>query len=342
MTKPNPILVEVYRGGELESFHRGVICLVNEKGRITYSEGDVQQICYPRSALKFFQVIPLIESGAAEHFGFTLEEIALMCGSHNGEPEHVRVANSILQKIGLDEKSLRCGPQLPTLKKDVQELYRHNESPRQIHNNCSGKHSGFLALAKFMKADLDHYNDPAHPVQQAIQQVTEEMYEYPAELMSVAVDGCSAPIYSIPVYNQALAYKNLAWAERFGEKRKKACETVIKAVSTYPFMVAGSGRYCTDMMQLCGSRVIGKTGAEGIYCLSFLKEKAGACIKIDDGKMLPQYNIAQKMIEASGIFKAEELKPLQHYLHDELKNYNKIVTGEINVAAQVLNTPLFS
>lgn len=338
----NPILVEVFRGGELESFHRGVICVVNERGKVTYSEGDIQQICYPRSALKFFQVIPLIESGAADHFGFTLEEIALMCGSHNGEAEHVRVAESILKKIGLDKSYLRCGPQLPTLKKDIQSLYKADKNPEHIHNNCSGKHSGFLAMAKFMKADLEDYNNPQHPLQQAIMQVAEEMYEYPAEMMSIAVDGCSAPIFSIPVYNQALAYKNLASATRFGEQRAKACQTVIKAISSYPFMVAGSQRYCTDLMQHCGNRVVGKTGAEGIYCLSFLQEKAGVCIKIDDGKMLPQYNVAQKVIEASGIFNQETLSPLRHYLRDELKNYNKITTGEIKVSETILKAPLFA
>ena len=337
----NPILVEVYRGGELESFHRGVICVVNDKGEILYSAGNVEQICYPRSALKFFQVLPLLESGAAEHYGFTLEEIALMCGSHNGEPEHVRVASSILQKTGLDKSYLRCGPQLPTLKKDIQELYRNNQSPEHIHNNCSGKHAGFLAMTQFMQADLATYNHPEHPLQKAIIEVVEEMYEYPFSKMKIGLDGCSAPIFSIPVINQAIAYKNLASPSKFSDKRKKACETVIKAISTYPFMVGGSQRYCTDMMAICGERIVGKTGAEGVYCLSFLKEKIGVAIKIDDGKMLPQYNVAQKLIEATGIFTADQLKPLHHYAEEELKNYNKLSTGVIKVAAEILNNPIF-
>lgn len=336
----NPILVEVYRGGELESFHRGVICVVNKDGDTIYSAGNTEQICYPRSALKFFQVLPLLESGAAEHFGFTLEEIALMCGSHNGEPEHVRVAESILKKAGLDKSHLRCGPQLPTLKKDIQELYRNGQSPEQIHNNCSGKHAGFLAMSRFLGADLESYNSPEHPLQQAIIEVVEEMYEYPFSKMKIGLDGCSAPIFSIPVVNQAIGYKNLANPAKFSAKRQKACAAVIEAITRYPFMVAGTQRYCTDMMALCGDRIIGKTGAEGVYCMAFLKEQIGVAIKIDDGKMLPQYNVAQKLIEATGIFTAEQLAPLHHYAEEELKNYNKLTTGVIKVADNVLTSSI--
>lgn len=326
----NPVLVEVFRGGVLESFHRGVICVVNKDGEVIYSEGDIQQVCYPRSAMKLLQVLPLIELGGMEKFGFTLEEIAVMCGSHNAEPEHLRVVRSILQKIGLSEEHLHCGPQYPSSKKDADELIRTGNKPHDIHNNCSGKHAGMLALCKLLDVSHDDYLSPAHPVQKIIFDCCAEMYEYDQNKMVTALDGCSAPIFSVPVYNQAISYKNLVHPAAFGDVRQKACAMVIEAVSTYPFMVAGSKRYCTDMMQITAPAVIGKTGAEGVFSMSFTEEKLGVCIKIDDGKMLPQYNVAQALLEASGKFDAAALQPLHAYKQNELKNFNKLVTGEIN------------
>ena len=332
----NPILVEIYRENVLESFHRGVICVVNKNGDIIYSEGDVNQICYPRSAMKFFQHIPLIECGAFDHFNFTLEELAIMCGSHNGEEEHIRVVDSILSKIGLDRSYLHCGTQMPTLKKDVAELTLKGEKPQTIHNNCSGKHAGFLAMCVYMDADTKTYWKADHPLQKLIKKTVAEMHEYDEKKMVTALDGCSAPIFSIPIYNQAIAYKNLVNFNQYGDLRKRACRLIIEAVKKFPYMVAGSHRYCTDMMNICGSRIIGKTGAEGIYSLAFLNEGAAACIKIDDGKMLPQYNIAQKLIEKTNIFNSETLKPLAHYSESELKNFNHYTTGSIKTSEQIL------
>lgn len=333
----NPILVEVYRNQVLESFHRGVVCVVDKNGNVVYSEGDIQQVCYPRSAMKLIQVMPLLELGGQEKFDFTLEEIAVMCGSHNAEPEHLSVVNSILQKIGLDKENLKCGPQYPTSKRDADELIRKSEKPHHIHNNCSGKHAGMLALCQLLGVDVEDYLNAQHPIQTLILQYVEEMYEYPKEKMIAALDGCSAPIYSIPVYNQALAFKNLVNTESYPPKRKATCNTIVKAMAVYPFMVAGSMRYCTDMMKVCGSRIIGKTGAEGIFCLSLIQEKMGICVKIDDGKMLPQYNVAQAFVEATGIFSEEALLSLETYKQVDLTNFNKFVTGEIKVREGLFN-----
>lgn len=325
----NPILVETYRAGVLESFQRGVVCVVDKDGKIIYSEGDVQQICYPRSALKLIQVMPMLESGAAEHFDFTLEEIAIMCGSHNGEPEHQRVVNSILSKIGLDKDKLFCGPQYPTDREESNRLICNHEKPHHIHNNCSGKHAGFLAYCVYKGWPVENYISPEHPAQQQVLQTVEEIYEYPKEKMVTALDGCSAPIFSMPVYNQAVGYKNLVYPVKFSEKRQKACAAIIEAVTQYPYMVAGRGRYCTDMMQVCAPRIIGKTGAEGVFCLGLPGEKIGVAIKIDDGKQHAQYHVAQRFIEATGMFTPEQLAPLNNYARQEIKNFNKFTTGEI-------------
>ncbi len=328
----NPILVAIYRENVLESFHRGVICAVNKNGEIIFSAGDVNQICYPRSAMKLLQVIPLIELGGIEHFGFTLEEIALMCGSHNAENDHLLVLDSILRKCGCSRSDLLCGSQFPTHKPDADLLIRNNEKPTAAHNNCSGKHAGMLALCKLTDNTISDYIHPDHPVQILIRKACADMYEYDEHKMIMALDGCSAPIFSVPVYHQALAYKNLANPDQFDDKRKRACTLVIQAVSTYPFMVAGTKRYCTDLMTITAPKIIGKTGAEGIFCMSLTEQQIGICIKIDDGKMLPQYNVAQALVDSTGLFDKATLAPLHHYAENEIKNFNKCITGRIKTA----------
>jgi L-asparaginase II len=334
----NPVLVEIYRDQILESFHRGAICLVDREGKVIYSEGDIHQLCYPRSAMKLFQVLPLIQHGGIERFGLTAEEIAVMCGSHNAEPDHLLVVDAILAKIGLGREALQCGPQYPSSKKDANALVKAGEKPQHIHNNCSGKHAGMLAMCVLMGWRHESYTDPKHPLQQMILETCAQMYEYPKEQMITALDGCSAPIFSVPVYNQAVGFKNLVHPAAFPDPVQSACAVVLDAVSAYPFMVAGSNRYCTDMMQITAPKIIGKTGAEGIFCMSFTEQKLGVCIKIDDGKMLPQYNVAQALVEATGLFPEGELSTLHRYMEEPLTNFNKLVTGRITVRQGLFST----
>ncbi|MFA6261629.1 MAG: asparaginase [Bacteroidia bacterium] len=329
----NPILVEVYRNEVLESFHRGVVCVVDSRNQVIFSRGDIHQLCYPRSAMKLLQVIPLLEAGGMEHFDFTLEEIAIMCGSHNGEPEHIRVVRSVLGKCGLDESALQCGSQYPTAKKEADQLIRDSIKPGAIHNNCSGKHAGMLAMCILKHWPVENYLHPGHPLQQAILETCSLFYEWPKEKMVVALDGCSAPIFSVPVINQAIGYKNLINPVAYTEAVERSCAIIIEAVSGYPFMVAGTNRYCTEMLQVTAPTIIGKTGAEGIFCMGFTEHKLGVCIKIDDGKMQPQYNVAQALIEATKIFSMERLKVLHSYNQSEIRNFNKFITGEIRAAA---------
>ena len=333
----NPILVEAWRGETLESFHRGVICVVDEMNNIIYSKGDIYQECFPRSAMKFLQHIPLLESGAVEKFGFTLKEIAIMCGSHNAEEEHIDTVNSILEKIKLDRYALQCGAHYPMLSKDFVPMYASGKMPNDIHNNCSGKHAGFLALCVFNNWNIEDYLSPEHPSQLLIKKTCASMYEISESSMNYAFDGCSAPIYNVSPFHQAVGYKNLICFEKYNDARKKACKMIIDAVSQYPEMVAGTDRYCTDMMRICVSEVIGKTGAEGIFCLGFKNKKWGVCIKIDDGKMLPQYNVAQAFIKATGLFDEATLAPLEKYMHDDIKNWNLKSTGRLKVSDEVID-----
>ncbi|MCU0422931.1 MAG: asparaginase [Bacteroidia bacterium] len=332
----NPILVEIYRGGVLESFHRGVVCIVDSKGQVVYSAGNHMQICYPRSAMKLLQVLPLLMENVHQHYSLTLEEIAVMCGSHNAEPEHVDAVNSILHKIGLGQEALLCGAQMPSDKNQSTALIKAGLSPQAIHNNCSGKHAGMLALCVHKGWSTHDYLLPEHPLQQYILRICSTLYEYSSDDMTIALDGCSAPIVSVPVYHQALAFKSLANPTTLPTVYTEAISLMWEAISKYPFMVAGTKRYCTDLMKITAPDIIGKTGAEGVFCMAIASKGWGICIKIDDGKMLPQYHVAQAIVEAINVFSPQQLQPLQQYLRTEIKNFNKWVTGEIKVNDQFM------
>ncbi len=325
----NPILVELRRADVLESFHRGVICVVDENNQIVFSKGDVKQVCYPRSAMKFFQHIPLITSGIFDSYGFTNEQLAVMCGSHNGEAAHTEVVNTILETIKLNESNLKCGAQPPSLKKDYHQLIRDNKEPQPIHNNCSGKHAGFLAWSSFNNQDLDSYLSPQHPLQQEIRNVVAQFYELSPDQLLLGMDGCSAPTFAMPVFNQAVAFKNLVSApSHFDDKTKDAAKRIVSAVTQFPEMVAGTQRYCTDLMRITQGRIVGKTGADGVYCISIPEKKWGIAIKIDDGKMGPQYQVAQELLEKLGLITQEEVAELDKYREFEMKNFAGNITGK--------------
>jgi L-asparaginase II len=333
----NPILVKVFRGGVLESFHRGSVCVVNQHNEIIFQLGNSDQICYPRSALKLIQALPLIELGGIEKFGFTPAEIAITCGSHNGEDVHVNTVQSMLQKMGLEISDLGCGAQYPSHKASSETFVKLGTKPSAIHNNCSGKHAGMLALCLLLNHPIKNYLDPAHPIQQLILKYVSEMYQYPSSKMVCALDGCTAPIYSIPIYNQAIAFKNLAEPSQLRSSLRLACNKIIEIVGSNPYMIAGADRYCTEMMQITAPKIIGKTGAEGVFCMSFTEQKYGVCIKIDDGKMLPQYQVAQALVEASGLFTQSSLASIHNYAVKDIKNYNKLTTGETLANTELIN-----
>jgi L-asparaginase II len=322
MSLGNPILVEVKRGGIVESFHRGVICVVDEKGEIVYSKGDHQQVCFPRSALKYVQHIPLISSGIFEHFGFTNSDLALMCGSHNGEDFHVLGVQNLLKRLKFDDDILLCGPQNPSRKSDWISLIKKDLNPTCLHNNCSGKHAGFLAYNAYHGTDARAYLSSHSPLQKQIKQTVAKFAEIQESELVEGIDGCSAPTFAMPVYNQALIYKNLiAPGSQFNTEEKKAAQKVVDAVTAFPEMVAGTKRYCTDIMKITQGRIVGKTGADGVYCLAIPEKKWGISIKVDDGKMGPQYQIAQALLSHFNLLTEEETALLNPYKEFDILNF---------------------
>lgn len=331
----NPVLVKVNRGSITESFHRGAICVVNHLKEPIYSQGDIHQLCYPRSSMKFFQQIPLLALGGAEKFDLSLEEIAILCGSHNGEKQHVETVQKILNKGGFTEEDLECGPQEPTLKKDKIALYKQNIKPSKLHNNCSGKHAGFLLLCKLLNIPNQHYSSPEHKIQKMIADTCSRFYETPLEAFHYGIDGCSAPIFAFTVYKQAVAYLNLIHPMSFSIEEQKACKMLLEAVQKYPFMIAGTNRYCSELMEITGTKVVGKTGADGVYCLGIPDKKLGISIKIDDGKMGPQYTIAQALLNQSGLLSKDESSKLKTYVEQENYNFGGIVCGNTSYNKEI-------
>ncbi len=279
----NPILVEVTRGTLVESAHRGAIAVVDAKGQVRATIGDVGRRVFPRSAVKALQALPLVESGAADHYGFGNAELALACSSHNGEPRHVATAAAMLAKAGRGEADLECGCQVPGLRGAAEALVRAGLEPNQLHNNCSGKHAGFICLACHRGLDPKGYVLPDHP---AMREITATLAEMTGESLGAEVrgtDGCSIPTYAIPIDRLALAFARFITGEGLSPARAAAARSLAAACMAEPYMVAGTERFCTEVMTALPGRVFVKTGAEGVFCGAIPELGLGIALKCDDG-----------------------------------------------------------
>ncbi len=276
---PSEVLIEVTRGELVESVHRGAAAVVASDGRLLYSVGDPWLITHMRSAAKPMQIIPLLEGGGVERFGFTEQEVAVMIASHNGEDIHVATVQSILQKIGKTEADLACGAHYPTGKQVARAMRERGEQPSQLHNNCSGKHSGMLALAVMHGWPTVGYYKPGHPVQQTIRQAVAEISSVPDQRLITAVDGCSAVEYAMPLYHMALGFARLVDCSYtdFSTARRAAVATAVAAMRAYPQMIGGNPdplRIDTVLLAQSNSSglrpLISKVGAEGVHCFGLL------------------------------------------------------------------------
>jgi L-asparaginase II len=279
MGKPIP-MVELWRGGLLESTHLGHAVLVDDTGQIVQAWGDPERIIFPRSSCKMIQALPLVESGAADAFGLTTAQLALSCASHQGAALHVNAARDWLAGIGLGEPDLRCGSHEPYDKAERDRLICDHEGPCQLHNNCSGKHSGFLTVTKHLKAGPE-YVEIDHPLQKAIRAATEEVTG--ETVAGYGIDGCSAPNFAMSVAGLARAMAEFAKAGAGGSVRERAMQRLRDAMAAHPEYVAGEGRSCTELMRAMGGRVAIKTGAEAVFIAMIPEKKLGLAMKIEDG-----------------------------------------------------------
>ena len=326
---PNPVIAEVTRGGIVESRHTGAYAVVDAAGKLVASAGDIAQAVFPRSAIKAFQCLPLIESGAADRFGFTDEELALACASHGGEAPHVRVAGSMLAKAGMSETQYECGAHWPYELSAQHDLVRHAQEPRAIHNNCSGKHAGMLALARQLAAPVEGYSRIDHPVQHAIARTLSELCDVDIAAQPHGIDGCSVPTWAIPLRNLALGFARFGSGTTLDEPRKAASGRIIAAVRAHPFMVAGSNRFCTRVMQKV-PRAFVKTGAEGVFCGAVPHAGLGIALKCDDGASRASEAAMAAVLASLPAWSDDERQALETFAETDLSNWRKIHVGDVH------------
>lgn len=325
----NPILVEVTRGRIVESRHRGAVAVVDTRGNVQASWGDISQPVYPRSSIKAFQALPLIETGAADEYGFTPAEIALACASHNGEPVHAELASEMLSKLGLSEADLECGEHWPMNDEVARALAASGDVPNQLHNNCSGKHAGMLAVAKKLGVPTKGYIKITHPVQQRILGTIEAMCGVDMRDVPREMDGCSAPTWAVPLENVAYGFARFAAPEDWPEARADACRRIAQAVADHPYMVAGKGRYCTEIMEVLGRRAFVKTGAEGYFCAALPDYGLGVALKCDDGATRAAEAMMTAVLRQIGVIDDADMPKLEKFFQVPLTNRKGAVIGAI-------------
>ncbi|AZO31456.1 MULTISPECIES: asparaginase [unclassified Mesorhizobium] len=279
----NPVLVEVLRGAVVESAHRGAVSVFDADGKPVWEIGDTTRPVFPRSAVKAIQALPLVESGAADAYGLGDRELALACASHSGEPAHVELAAAMLAKAGLDKSALECGAHWPSSHDATIALARGGGTPNALHNNCSGKHSGFLCTCAHSGIEHRGYVKAGHALQDMVRDVMQSVTGAAHDVDHCGTDGCSIPTYAVPLKNFALGFARMVTGRGFLPERAKAAKRLLSACMAEPFLVAGTGKADLALMQAAPGRIFVKTGAEGVYCAAVLELGLGIALKCDDG-----------------------------------------------------------
>jgi len=325
------ILAEVWRGPFLESQHRGHAVICDGTGDIVASWGDPDLVFLPRSSSKMIQALPLIESGAADLMGLTPEQLALSCASHQGAAIHTDRVSKWLAELGLTDDAFRCGPQEPSDIAARDALIRDGKAPCQMHNNCSGKHSGFLTVARHLNAGPE-YIDPAHPVQLAVREAFEDLTGMASP--GYAIDGCSAPNFATTLHGMARAMARMASGNTGSDTRNLASARLVAAMARYPELVAGEGRACTEMMRAMGGRASIKTGAEAVFVAILPGSGFGIALKVEDGGTRAAEAAIAALLVRLGV--ADAADPLiAKRLSPAIMNRRGIETGFIRVADSI-------
>jgi len=324
----NPVLVEVTRGDRVESRHTGAAIAVDADGGVIFSAGDVDAAVYPRSAVKALLALPLVESGAADRLGLTEAEITLACSSHSGELLHVAAAASMLAKAGRDASCLECGAHWPTHNVSARTLSASGRQPTALHNNCSGKHAGFICLACDRGIDPAGYVKPDHPTMREVTAALADVTGAVLDESNRAVDGCSIPTYAIPLRALAHGFARFGTGHGLPPARAAAAKRILAAVAAHPHMVAGTGRFDTRLMTALGDRVFSKTGAEGVFCVSLPREGIGIAVKICDGATRASEVATAALVERF-LPDAPQAPGFAALAQPILRNWAGVIVGEI-------------
>jgi len=322
--------VEVWRGEHVESRHRASIAVAEPSGKLQLAIGDVDGFVFPRSAIKPFQALPLLETGVADDLGLGTRELAIACASHTGEPAHTELVRQWLDRLGLSTDDLGCGPQWPEHRPTVHDLVRQGLQPGRVHNNCSGKHAGMLAVAKCLGEPIVGYLEREHPVQKRSRAVLDELCDG-ALRDPPGTDGCGVPTWPVGLRNLATAAARLAVAGDRPGRRNQALHRLARAMSDEPFLVAGTRRCCTAIMQAVPG-VVAKTGAEGVYMLAVPAKKVGVALKVEDGATRAAQLLTVKLLDRLGVLSDAARGELDRFLNPVLRNFAGLDVGRLRLA----------
>lgn len=324
-------LVETTRGPFVESRHFGHAVIARANGEIVEAWGDPSKIVLPRSSAKMLQALPLLESGAGLHLG--TEQLALACASHSGEMRHVDRVAAWLGDLGLDESALKCGPQ-PSRDDELREnMLRQGLPAGRLFNNCSGKHAGFLTLARHLGASLD-YVDPEHPVQKAVRAAFEEMCA--EDSPGFGIDGCSAPNFAASLSGIAIAMARFAAAGTSDSVRDRSMVMLRDAMIAHPELVSGRGKACAGLMQAAKGAAAVKTGAEGFFVAILPELGLGVALKIEDGGTRASEAAMAAILVRLGVVEADDPR-VSRFLAPKLINWDGLVVGEVRPTSELLD-----
>lgn len=328
----NPVLVHVRRGSAVESQHRGAWVLTDSAGRVIEGAGEWSRPVYVRSSIKCLQALPLLEIGAADRFDYSDAEVALALASHNAEPCHTDVVLGLLGRLGLAVDDLKCGAQPPGDAETRARLHAEGQKPSALHNNCSGKHASFLALALHLGVPKADYIDPASAGQVLVRQAVLEMSGVEPSELSTAVDGCSAPTFRLPLRGLATAFARVSNPAALAAKRRAACEQMLRAVAAHPVLIAGSrDRICTDIARATGGRIFPKIGGDAVYAIGVRGGDRGLAVKIDDGSNRGLHPVVVALLRRFRLATETELAALAAWEQRSLRNWAGLEVGRTEV-----------
>jgi L-asparaginase II len=332
----NPVLLEVLRGPLVESVHRGAVAVVDGDGATVLALGDGTQPVFPRSAVKALQALPLVETGAAERYGLGDEELAIACGSHGAEPAHVAAVERMLARAGLDAAALECGAHAPSHRPSGDALVRAGRAASALHNNCSGKHAGFLCIARHWGVEHRGYVAPAHPAQRAVKAAIEQLTGAGLAEDRCGVDGCSIPTWAVPLTNLAHAFARFGTGHGLASARAQAAARLRAACAREPFFVAGTGRFATVAMERLRERLFLNGGAEGVFCGALPDQGLGIAVKCDDGAGRAAEAVMAALVIRFMRLDGDARMLLDSFAWPTLRNWNAMEVGRLRPSQSVL------
>ena len=332
LERRGPLTIECTRGPAVESRHLVDAAVVDAAGRLVQGWGETEAVVYPRSAIKSVQVLPLLESGAAERYAVSDAEIALACSSHNGQPEHVAAVRGWLARAGLGEDDLECGPHLPYHTPSAQACVRAGDGGRAVHNMCSGKHTAFLVTARALGEPTRGYIGRDHPVQRRVAAAIADLSGHDLARAPWATDGCSIPTIGLPLAALARAAANIADPAGLAGERQAAIARVRRAVARNPFMVAGDDRACTRIIEAAGARTLVKFGAEGVFFAALYESGLGLALKVRDGATRAADAAIAAMLDRLGVLGESDRDALADMLEKPLRNWAGRLVGAVRPA----------